>query len=401
MILESLLPGLSDELCGLGAVRVDAGRDFAWHHSGGWRMRSDSGLSFLSMSRPLLESRIERRVRALPNVSVVEGIRAGGLRVDANGRVTGVRLSEAGRPAPANEIEADLVVDATGRGSATPEWLRDLGFRAPSTELVGARVAYASCTFRRGDRRATALIISGRPARRSGLLFPIEDERWLVTLPGFFDEPMPHDIAAFHAYARSLAAPDLHNMIHDCKPLSEIRHYRFSGSLRHRYEQLEHFPEGLIVVGDAVCSFNPVYGQGMTVSAIEAEALGRLLADARTAGGLGQGFARRWFGTIKPVVDAAWKGGLLEDSRLPELANRRPISLRPMQWYMERVHRATHRSALVTDQFYRIMNFLDPPTRLFRPRIMAELMRTGFARSAERIRPAETRPDLARSGHAR
>jgi 2-polyprenyl-6-methoxyphenol hydroxylase-like FAD-dependent oxidoreductase len=175
--------------------------------------------------------------------------------------------------------------------------------------------------------------------------------------------------------------PDLFETIRQCEPLSEIRHFRFAGSVRHRYDQLEHFPEGLIVLGDAVCSFNPVYGQGMTVAAIEADALGRMLAEARTEGGLAPAFAQRWFQTIKPIVDAAWRGVLLEDFRLPELADQRLLRMRPMQWYMDRVHRATHRSAVVTNQFYRVMNFLDPPTRLFRPRVLSEVMRAAFRKS--------------------
>jgi 2-polyprenyl-6-methoxyphenol hydroxylase-like FAD-dependent oxidoreductase len=222
------------------------------------------------------------------------------------------------------------------------------------------------------------MIVSGRPARRGGLVFPIEGDRWLVTLPGLGDERMPQDHEGFLAYARSLAVPDLHDMIAPCEPLSGIRRYRFVGSLRRRYERLDRFPDGLIVLGDAVCSFNPVYGQGMTVSAIEAEALGRMVADARAEGGLDPDFARRWFRTMKPIVDAAWNGALLEDLRLPELAGQRALRLRPMQWYMDRVQRATHRSAFVTNRFYRVMNFLDPPVRLFGPRMLAEVMLAGF-----------------------
>jgi 2-polyprenyl-6-methoxyphenol hydroxylase-like FAD-dependent oxidoreductase len=394
MIADNLLPGLSDELIESGAVRLNAGHDFAWHFAGGWRMRHDSDLFFLSMSRPLLESRIDRRVRALSNVAIMNGIRVIGLRTNERGCVAGVRLAEPGRSAQVHEVEADLVVDATGRGSATPQWLSEMGFPVPATELVGARVAYATRTFRRynGGPDWGALVITGKPSPRSGLIFPIEGERWLVTLPGFSNEPMPQDPEAFLAYARSLAVPDLFETIRQCEPLSEIKHYRFAGSLRHRYDRLEHFPEGLIVLGDAVCSFNPVYGQGMTVAAIEAEALGRMLAEVRTEGGLEPAFAQRWFQTIKPIVDAAWRGVLLEDFRLPELVDQRPLRMRPMQWYMDRVHRATHRSAFVTNQFYRVMNFLDPPTRLFSPQMLTEVTRAAFRKPSGNMSSRETPP---------
>jgi hypothetical protein len=148
-----------------------------------------------------------------------------------------------------------------------------------------------------------------------------------------------------------------------------------------------------------VCSFNPVYGQGMTVAAAEAELLGRALARARRQGGIGPDFGRRWFRDLAPLVDRAWRGVCLEDFRFPELADRRPARLRPLQWYMRRVHLATHRSARVTDQFYRVMNFVDPPIALFRPRIMAEVLRGGPAGTgARRIAAAPPEP-LRRPRH--
>jgi 2-polyprenyl-6-methoxyphenol hydroxylase-like FAD-dependent oxidoreductase len=379
MIAEALLPGLCDELLAAGAMRLNAGRDLAWHQSGAWRIQHDSGLFFLSMSRPLLESTIAKRVRARPNVTVLDGVRVIGLQAEDNS-ITGVRLARSSGCGQTSEIEADLVVDAMGRGSSLPQWLMGLGVAAPRTELVGARVSYATRTFRRLDHgpNRRALVVAGKPARRSGLMFPIEGDRWLVTLPGFFDEPMPQDHNAFLAYARSLAVPDIYETIRNGEPLSEIKRFRFIGSLRRRYERLEHVPEGLIAMGDAVCSFNPVYGQGMTVGAIEAEALSRAVTEARVEGGIGPDFGQRWFQTIRPVVDAAWNGVRLEDFRFPELARERPLRLRPLQWYMERVQQATHRSAFVTDRFYRVMNFLEPPSAFFSPRVMAEVLLPGF-----------------------
>lgn len=386
IIAEALLPGLSDDLVRAGALRINGGRDLAWHHSGNWRARHDSELSFLSMSRPLLESFIREHVRTLRNVTLIDGVRVTGLCIDANRTVKGVRFIRQGSSAQTSEIDGDLVIDAMGRGSPTPQWLTEVGFDAPAAELIGARVAYATSTFRRTAYRPAwrALIITGRPGQRGGVIFPIEGNRWLVTLPGFFDEKMPQDHGAFLEYARSLDVPDLHEMIRGCEPLSDVKRYRFAGSLRHRYENLERFPEGLIVLGDAVSSFNPLYGQGMTVAAIEAETLARALAEAKAEGGLDRDFSRRWFHVIKSVVDAAWNGALLEDFRLPQLVEQRPFHLRPMQWYMERVQRATHRSAFVTNQFYRVINFLDPPSRLFSGRMLAEvaLAATSVSRSS-------------------
>ncbi len=128
------------------------------------------------------------------------------------------------------------------------------------------------------------------------------------------------------------------------------------------------------MLGDGVCSFNPIYGQGMTVSAIEAECLNGALARARQEGGIGPDFARRWFVAIRPVIDAAWEGVLLQDLRFPEMEGMRSARLKLLRWYMDRVHEATHRSPVVADQFYRVANFLDAPTSFFRPRVLADTL---------------------------
>ena len=195
-----------------------------------------------------------------------------------------------------------------------------------------------------------------------------------MTLASFFDEPSPRDHGGFLEAARSMPVPDIYDVIRDCEPLSEVVQYRFGGSQRRRFERLDRFPEGLIVMGDAVCSFNPVYGQGMTVGAVEAERLNQALAHAKSAGGIAPDFSRRWFRTITPIVDAAWDAVLIEDYRFPELASQRPLRLGPLQWYMGRVHRATYRSPRVTEQFYQVVSFLAPPSTLFRPRIAADVL---------------------------
>jgi 2-polyprenyl-6-methoxyphenol hydroxylase-like FAD-dependent oxidoreductase len=173
-----------------------------------------------------------------------------------------------------------------------------------------------------------------------------------------------------------LPVPELHDLLVDLEPLSDVVRYRYPGSLRRRYEQLRSLPAGLIAIGDSACSFNPIYGRGMTVAAIEAEALARALADARDRGAVDLRFPRQWHRTIR-IIDVAWQGVAIEDYRYAELAGQRPAAIRPLQWYMDRVHRATHTSAEATDRFYRVIGFLEPPSALFRPRMLANVLRAG------------------------
>jgi 2-polyprenyl-6-methoxyphenol hydroxylase-like FAD-dependent oxidoreductase len=394
-VFETLFPGIGEELRADGAVLLNGARDVAWHYAGDWRVRYDGHLPILCMSRPLLEAAVARRLRAVSNVALLDGTGIDDLTDDGNGSVTGARI--AGAAGEWRDIAADLVVDATGRGSALPRWLAGMGYEAPREELLEARVAYASCVFRQPERRPDwrAMLVTGPCARRSGMIFPIEGGRWIATLNSRFGEPSPRDHASFLAFARSLPVPDLHEALRAAEPVSAVACYRFVGSLRRRYGRLARLPEGVIAIGDAVCSFNPMYGQGMTVAAVEAERLAAMLAEARRDGGLASDFGPHWFRAVEPAVDGAWNGVAIEDLRFPELADRRPARVRPLQWYMAQVHSATHRSAAVTDQFYRVMNFLDRPATLFRPRILADVLLGGLDGSRKRARRAPGSSALA------
>jgi 2-polyprenyl-6-methoxyphenol hydroxylase-like FAD-dependent oxidoreductase len=374
--LTELFPGLPDDLIAAGATRMDTGADMVVYRFGRRWRTAPTGLVLISQSRPQLEAIVRARVMALPRVTVKACAAVSALTGDP-GRITGVRLDDG------ETLTADLVVDASGRGSRSDRWLSALDLPVPEQIEIKIGIAYSTRLYKRvpGEWpgfRGALVLPDPRSEQMAGMVLPIEGDRWLVTLLGFFDEPMPQDHDAFLAYARSLPVPDIYETIRDCEPQSEIKPFRFAGSLRQHYERLDRLPEGLIALGDAVCSFNPVYGQGMTVGAIEAESLGQTLAKAQAEGGIGMDFGRRWFQAITPVVDAAWKAVRLEDFRFPELARLCPLHLRPLQWYMDRVQRATHHSAFVTDQFYRVMNFLEPPTKFFSPRMIAEVLVPSF-----------------------
>ena len=374
-IIEARFPGLTEALQKAGALRINAGRDIAWFHGGDWRMRFGSDLDLVAATRPLIEAQVGERVRALPNVVFREGAHVESPTVD-KGVLTGVGVRDRRRE---ETIAADLLVDATGRGSRLPRWLEQSGYASPATASIQAPLTYSTFQFPRPEPGPgwQALVVNGPGEKRAAFCLSVEGDRWIVTLASLFEAPPPRDREAFSAFAKSLPVPDLHDAIGAREPLSEIAHHRFPESRWRRYERLRAHPAGLIAIGDSICSFNPVYGQGMTVAALEAEALDLAVTDARRRGDLDERFVRSWYRRIAAVLDVAWQGVAIEDYRFSELARERPLRVRALQWYMSRIHRATHTSAEVTDRFYRVIGFLEPPAALFRPRIVASVLRSG------------------------
>ncbi|AQZ65072.1 putative secreted protein [[Actinomadura] parvosata subsp. kistnae] len=365
-IMDELLPGLSAELVAQGAIRGDL-QDRARHIHAGHRLaRGNSGLTGLLVSRPLLEGQVRRRVSALPGVRVLAERTVTGLLTRA-GSVTGVRL------ASGEAIPADLVVDASGRGSRTPFWLGELGCRPPREERVAIDMRYATREFRRRDDHLAgdlvAIVAPTPEVPRAGVALALEDERWVVTLAAYGEDP-PFAPADFAAYAATLTAPDLHHLITAAEPLGEPRAYHTPAAVRRRYERLASFPGGLLVTGDAVCAFNPLYGQGMTVAAMEARAL--LDPDLGAAA-----FFRR----IAAVVDPPWELTVGADLRMPVGAGRVPGKARLIGAYLDRFHAAAAHDAELTRRFLRVTNLYDPPQSLMSPPALLRVLRSGAQRA--------------------
>ncbi|HZJ05301.1 MAG TPA: hypothetical protein VFD59_07505 [Nocardioidaceae bacterium] len=315
-VLDQQFPGLADELAAGGAARCGTD-DGAWY-LGGHLPRFAGDYHDLSMTRPFLEHHVRMRVAALSNVAVVSGRAATELLTTSPGgesRVTGVLTTPTSGGAP-EALRADLVVDAGGRGSHAPAWLEQLGFGRPEEERITIGVGYTTRLYRRTEEDLagdTFIIIQPTPPHetRAGVMVAVEGNRWLLTLGGWLGDHAPDDEEGFLAFAKGLPAPDIYDLITRLEPLGGFSTHKFPANLRRRYEKMPSQPEGFVVIGDALCSFNPLYAQGMTVSALESMELGACL-DA----GL-DGLPRRFYRRAAKIIDEPWQVAAGGGLRLP------------------------------------------------------------------------------------
>ena len=372
-ILTRYYPDLPEALTARGALVTDMTEHMQWYAFGGYRKRFSMGVRAALMSRPLLEYLIRQRTLALPNITLLDNTAVKGLAITTDRqRVTGVQVERRNDDADVHTLAADLVVDATGRGSRTPQWLAEMGYVAPDESEVKVNVGYASRVYRRNPADPLAndwiLVTPDAPREtRFGGMFPIEGNRWIVSLGGWMGDHAPIDEPGFLEYARSLPAPDIYETIRDAEPLSDIIPHKFVSSLRGHYEKLARFPEGLLVMGDAISSFNPTYGQGMTSAAMQAVELDQLLAESDISQ---PGLAAAFFKRAARVVDIPWQLAVGEDFRFPGTTGPKPAGIDLINRYVAAVHRATQDDIVVGAAFINVMNLTAAPTSLMTPGMM-------------------------------
>jgi 2-polyprenyl-6-methoxyphenol hydroxylase-like FAD-dependent oxidoreductase len=374
LIIEELFPGLTEQLIALGAIR-GFGRFFA---GGGFIYPAKHGPGDLFVSRPLLETQVRARLLAMPNVRLLDRCPVQRLLLDETStRVCGVQIERRDADVGKEHLVADLVVDASGRGSRMVEWLKTLGYPVPDVDVVEVSMAYATRLYRREakhlDGDLMALIAPTVDNVRGCGMLAQEGDRWIVTLAGYFGDRPPTDEAGFLAFAKRLPIADVYDFIRMATPLSAPVSYLFPANQRRRYERLTRFPTGLLVMGDAVCSFTPIYGQGMTVAALEALELRNCL-EAGT-----DHLATRFFKQIAKHVDIAWSLAADNDRRLAQASYRPSVARRLLDWYMDRLLIAARTNPDVASAFLAVSDMMAAPTSLLRPpvawRVIKETLR--------------------------
>lgn len=386
-ILSELFPGITQDLIADGAQYGDTAADAHWYYDGVPLRKVDSGLLTVMCSRPFLDRHVWQRVGELPNVELVQGCGAAGLAATRRGeRVVGVRLAS-------GEVrDADLVVDASGRGSRVPVWLTELGYPRVREERLKIGLGYATRRYRlrpRSGHDGRMVLVMASPGRpRGAICGTIEDGQFVVTLSGMAGDHPPADPAGFTAFARSLPATVVHRIVEDAEPLGDPVAYRFPASVRRRYDLMPRLPEGLLMVGDGVCSFNPVHAQGMSVAALGAELLRR-----HVTGGAPRPrpFVRA---LLRDVVGPSWTTMALGDLAHAEVAGRRSARTKLAGAYWSRLWRTGHDDPAVAGALLRVLALVDPFPALLRPAVAVRTLRP---RGMSRAEVAEQHDEVVRA----
>jgi 2-polyprenyl-6-methoxyphenol hydroxylase-like FAD-dependent oxidoreductase len=377
--MQVWFPGLYEELIAAGAIPYDLVGDIHLRIRNRWYPQFPSGQILLSCSRLLLESRIRRRLRQNQCIHFMEGVDVAGLRSDKDRRrVTGVKTrahrSGSNHPEADTLHEADLVVDALGRRSQTPEWLSEMGYPKPQESEVDSFLGYVTRKYKRKPNTPMILIGATPPNDPyAGLIFPEENDTMVALIAGYNKNYPPTDPVEFEAFARHLG-PEFQEALKDAEPISHPYGYRGTSSRWRHYEQLERWPERYVVLGDAFCGFNPIYGQGMSVAAMSAVALSN---HVKHSNGNLDGLAQSMLREISRITQGIWLLATSADLEWPGTQGgtigNSPVD-RFGRWYVGEMLDAMEFDKTVRLQFLAVNQLTKPGAALFAPGIFLRTM---------------------------
>ena len=393
-VLEEHFPGLTEDLAAAGAEPGDFGHACHWYFNGRRIAPADTGLVSVPTGRPVLEEQVRRRVQRIPHVRFLEEHDILGLLTTTDrSRVTGARIQARREGSGPEEIAADLVVDTTGRGSRTPAWLEELGYARPEEERVEIDLAYTTRHYRIAHDPlggAQAIIPAATPDHPRGGLFyrlPGDGDLYELSLTGILGDHAPTDPEGFDAFMRSLPIPHLYEAVAGAEPVDDPVKFRYPASVWRHYERLRRFPDGLLVMGDALCSFNPVYAQGMTAAALESLVLRRHVERGRRLR------PAAFFKEAATQIKAPWELAAGSDLGYAGVQGRRTLKVRTANAYVARLQAAAEHDPELSEAFIRVAGLVDPPQALMRPRLLLRVLRA--SRAARRAGPAPLRQPRA------
>ena len=363
--MEKLIPGLMEQLYVAGAVRIRRNLDILFHDSFGPTPIRDVGILTPSVTRPLLEHVTRLNVLALANVTMSDSTRLIAFENHSDGHVTGVSIKKNG--CDTEMISADLVVDCTGRGSRMPRWLENQGYGPVKTQKLEIAMAYTSGLFRPPpewrDSSWACLMLAIPPALRAAYLTPVDGDLWLATMYGRAGDNAPRDHQGFVDWTSGLAHPVIHERLVQAEPVGKLHSYKIPSGIWHRYDHMDRFPEGVLPLGDSFTSFNPMYGQGISLAAAQALSLRRALTLCAKQGS-DRDLARSYFAGCVDINDTGWSVMETRDLAFPSTKGSKPADLEE-RWRIGRAIRLlAEQDPDVHALVVRVTHLLEPPASL-------------------------------------
>ncbi len=381
--LEILFPGFTAALGKAGAVRLKSGLDVRLEVPGYDPFpQRDLGWDVYSMSRPLVEYVVRQQLAKRANIELRARCRVDAIMTTANGAtVSAVRL--AGHNGEGETLPADFVVDASSRGALTLAVLQSTNGPLPAESKIGVDISYATNIFSvpenaPRDWKGVFTFPNAPESGRGALMMPIEGDCWMLTLAGRHGDTPPGDFSSFLAFAGQARTQTIHNAIKRAKPLAEVVRFVFPESIRRHFERMDSFPRGLVPLGDAVCRFNPVYGQGMSVAAQQACVLRDILAARAAAHDPFVMLAQTFFAAIQEVIDTPWTTAAVADFVYPETRGERPPDIENTLKFGLVLNRLAARDADVHKLMFEVRHLLKPQS-VYRDPAFVERVRAAMA----------------------
>lgn len=369
--VSDLFPGYCEDLIDAGAIIINVGEDLRHYDEGGFVALPATRMEMYCASRPLIETVVRKHLSSIDGVTIRSGCQFTDYLLDASeSAIEGVHIREDGDE---EDISADLVVDATGRTSRTPTWLSEHGYQSPPVDEVTVNFEYSTIRLARPpENREMIFAPQSAPRTYGGAAFPIENGEWLITFGGMHDSSPPTEVDAFHEFAGRLPVDGIERLLAEHEVVSDgVDRYPFASNLRRRYEELDRFPDGLVVLGDAIASFNPIYGQGMSVAALEAIQLHHTLATPGT-GAIGP----RFFDRAQDLIDIAWSMAVGADMAFEQTTGPAPRGTKLFTRYFSQFVQEAHTDQALAETFYRILGMETSPSTLLHPRVMWRIVRS-------------------------
>lgn len=369
-LLNGFFPGVSDTLANAGAVSIDFGENVRAYLADGWVESRSTGRAGLSLTRPFLEFHTAAHAAGVSNIEFAWEHRVRGL-AGSDSAVTGVHCDHAGE---SRLIEADLVVDATGRGTRSAAWLRELGFGELAKSSVYIDVRYVTCNYARPPDDFAGYLVRHYPHHKLGAaLLPIENDQWLLSLSGRFGVYARKDHAGFLASAAELPISEVHDLLAGLEPTTAVTAYNFAHNERRHYERLERAPVGFVALGDSVLALNPLYGQGMTSAAAQAELLGRTVGELAAEGVDAPAVSEAFIARQAAFVDEPWHRAQLGDTIFAEAHGDLPDNLEALRTRDRALAQLAGQDREVGRILAQVTQFAAPASDLARPDIVARV----------------------------